>query len=444
VGSGVAGLGAAWALSRFHDVTVIEAAHRPGGHANTIDISDGGKPLSVDTGFIVYNARNYPNLTRLFDATGVRTEASDMSFAVSMGGGEFEYRGSPAGLIAQPSNLLRSSYRGMVADILRFNREAGSILGSGSSESTGEFLARQGYGDAFVNDFLLPMVGCIWSSRLEEMLSYPAETLVRFLDNHGLLRVGNRPRWRTVTGGSREYVSRLVTEITASDSGRVRLDSPVTQVLRDEEGVTLRTADGGDERFDQVVLATHADTASSILSGDATARERDILGAFRFQDNEAVLHRDPALMPRRRRVWSSWNYVAEGNSASHRSERVSLTYWMNRLQNLETGKPVFVTLNPSREPSEVVASFDYEHPIYDREAIEAQRALPSIQGDRRTWFAGAWTGFGFHEDGLRSGLAVAAALGAPSPWANEIPVIPANRGNTLPASGQSESGEEVA
>lgn len=421
VGSGVSGLGAAWALARSYDVTVFEAAPGLGGHANTVDIEDSGRRVPVDTGFIVYNERNYPNLMRLFAATGVQTEASDMSFAVSIGAGAFEYRGSGRGLLAQPSNLMRRSYRQMIRDILRFNREAPKLLGSGSPESTGEYLEREGYSDAFVGDFLLPMLGCIWSSKLEEMLSYPAETLVGFLNNHGLLQIRERPSWRTVSGGSREYVARI-----SAGLPDIRLSSPVREVARDEHGVRLLTPRGWSERFDHVVFATHADTTLAALGAQATPEERDILGSFRFQDNVAVLHRDAALMPRRRSVWSSWNYLADGREPEDRGDRVSLTYWMNRLQNLETEEPVFVTLNPIREPKEVLATFDYEHPIYDRAAVDAQKRLRQIQGEQRTWFAGAWTGYGFHEDGFRSGLAVATALGSPAPWSDEVAVFPAN------------------
>lgn len=426
VGSGISGLGAAWTLSRRNMVTLFESAPRLGGHANTVEIDDGGRAVPVDTGFIVFNEHNYPNLTRLFAHAGVPNEASDMSFAVSVGAGRFEYRGSGRGILAQPSNLTRPSYLAMVRDILRFNREAPRLLGSGSPESTGEYLRREGYSTAFIEDFLLPMVGCIWSSRLDEMLSYPAETLVGFLNNHGLLQVRERPKWRTVTGGSREYVSRL-----AAALDDIRFSSPVEQVLREDDGVRLLTPHGWSERFDHVIFATHADTTLAALGAEATPAEREILGAFRFQDNVAVLHRDPSLMPERRSVWSSWNYLADGRTAADRAERVSLTYWMNRLQNLQTDRPVFVTLNPIHEPRDVVASFNYEHPIYDRAAVDAQRRLSSIQGVNRTWFAGAWTGYGFHEDGLRSGLAVATALGSPAPWFDEVDVFPADAGRYL-------------
>jgi uncharacterized protein len=417
IGSGIAGLGAAWALSRSHVVTLYEADDHLGGHAQTVEIEDGDRSIPVDTGFIVYNESNYPNLVRLFAETRVPTEPSDMSFSVSMAGGEFEYQARALGLLSQPSNLLRPRYLGMVRDILRFGREAPALLGADSSETIGEYLARAGYGDAFVKDFLLPELACIWSSSLDEMRDPPAAWLVRFLDNHDLLRVTQRPRWRTVTGGSREYVRRVAAPL----GERARTATPVTGVRRDADGAWVTDGQGGRERFGHVVFATHADTTLGLLGGDASSAERRILGTFGFQANRAVLHRDPSLMPRRRRAWSSWNYLAEDRArpADGRDDdprRVSLTYWMNRLQNLDTERPVFVTLNPHREPNHVVGSWIFHHPRYDRAAVDAQASLGRIQGDRRSWFCGAWTGFGFHEDGLRSGLEVAAALGSPAPW----------------------------
>lgn len=424
VGSGVAGLGAAWALSRRHEVTLFETDNRIGGHANTDSIDDRGRSVPVDTGFIVYNERNYPNLSRLFAHTSTPTEASDMSFAVSVGAGSFEYKGSPMGLLAQPTNLLTSEYRVMVRDVLRFNREAVSLLTSGAEISIGDYLRQHSYAESFIGDFLLPMIGCIWSSKLDEMLSYPATTLVRFLDNHGLLSVGGRPAWRTVTGGSREYLRRVADDF----AGTIRQSTPIQKVQSTRDGVRVWSDSGEVGLFDHVVMATHADTTLSILGSDATSKEREILGAFRFQRNRAVLHRDTDFMPARRRVWSSWNYLAENRGAAGRNNDVSLTYWMNKLQNLDTAEPVLVTLNPSREPKKLVSSHDYSHPIYDRAAVDAQHRLHEIQGEGRLWFAGAWTGYGFHEDGLRSGISVAAALGSPAPWSGDIPTLPADRG----------------
>ncbi len=409
IGTGIAGLGAAWALRRVHDITVYEASCSPGGHANTAQVHDAGAAVPVDTGFIVYNEQNYPHLVRLFAAEGVVTEPSDMSFAVSVGRGEFEYQGRARGLFAQPSNLGRPSYLRMVKEVLRFTREARELLGTDARESIGQYLERRGYSAAFRDDYLLPITACVWSSRLDAMLDYPAETMVRFLDNHGLLQVRHRPQWRTVTGGSREYVRR----VSAGFRGRIRLDTAVRALVREPGGVTVVDARGGRERFDHAVLATHADTSLDILGLDASASERALLGAFTYRENQAVLHRDPGLMPRRRKVWSSWNYLADERG---HGGQVSLSYWMNRLQNLSTERPVIVTLNPTRAPRDVEGEFTYRHPQYNRAAVDAQTQLPCIQGSNRTWFCGSWSGFGFHEDGLRSGLQVAASLGAPAPW----------------------------
>jgi predicted NAD/FAD-binding protein len=412
IGSGIAGLGAAWALDPRHEVVLYEAEDRLGGHAQTVDVDDDGRAVPVDTGFIVYNEPNYPNLVRLFNAIGLPTEWSDMSFSISVGDGEFEFRSRASGLFAQRSSAFRPGTWRMLWDFRRFCRDAPEILSSGSRESLGEYLDRRGYSEEFRVDLLLPMTAAIWSSGLDGMLAFPVTTLVRFLSSHALLQVGDRPRWRTVTGGSREYVARL----RAGLRGRVRLATAVVAVRRDAAGVVVRDARGGSDWFDQVVFATHADTALAILGPDATRDERAVLGAFGFQDNEAVLHRDPSLMPRRRAVWSSWNYLAQGRGEPDRSKPVSLTYWMNRLQNLDTRRPVFVTLNPFREPRGEVMRFRYAHPQFDRAAVDAQGSLASLQGVRRTWFAGAWSGYGFHEDGLRSGLEVAAALGSPARW----------------------------
>jgi predicted NAD/FAD-binding protein len=333
-----------------------------------------------------------------------------MSFAVSLSGGTFEYQARALGLIAQPSNLVKPSYMRMMKDIARFAREATSAeLEPGMS--TGAFLAAGGYSESFRRDFLLPMLACIWSSSLDAMLEYPAETMIGFLDNHGLLDVLHRPRWRTVTGGSREYVRKL----TVPTAGTARLATPVVAVLRDDDGVRVVDANGGIDRFDEVVFATHADTTLRILGDGASPEERRVLSAFGYQRNVAVLHHDVAFMPRRRRVWSSWNYLAEEGRGRDR-ERVSLSYWMNRLQNLNTARPAIVTLNPLREPANVVSEHVYDHPAFDTRAVQAQTEIPSLQGVRRTWFAGSYCGHGFHEDALRSGLTVAAALGAAPPW----------------------------
>ena len=429
VGSGIAGLGAAWALSRSHDVTVFEAEPRLGGHANTMDVAWGdGTTTAVDTGFIVYNPRNYPHLIRLFDRLGVPTEGSDMSFGVSLGGGRLEYAGSPRGLVAQPSNLLKPSYWSMVRQILRFYKEAPALLEldpqhPAAMQALGDYLQDNGYSASFTYDHLLPMAAAIWSCPVDAVMRFPVRSFVQFLDNHGLMLIRGRPQWRTVAGGSREYVRRIAEAVGPQ---RFRTGQPVRLLTRDETGVTV-TTDAGPQRFDQVVLATHGDQALAILGSDATDAERQTLGAFSYESNRTYLHADPALMPRRRAVWSSWNYIGDG--AQDAGAKVSVSYWMNRLQNLP-GHDLFVSLNPLQTPAgdKVYAELTYTHPIFDGPAIAAQGRLPHVQGVNNTWFCGSYCGYGFHEDGLEAGLAVAAALGAPAPWADEVsPASPAAR-----------------
>jgi hypothetical protein len=429
VGSGIAGLGAAWALARTHMVTVFEAETRLGGHANTLEVDAGdGTSTPVDTGFIVYNPRNYPHLIRLFDRLGVPTEGSDMSFGVSLDGGRLEYAGSPRGLAAQPANLLKPHYWAMVRQILRFYKEAPGLLALDpedprASQALGDYLAEHGYGESFTYHHLLPMAAAIWSCPVDSAMCFPVRSFVQFLDNHGLMLVRGRPQWRTVTGGSRAYVRRIAEAIGPN---AFRTGQPVRRVVRDPGGVTLHT-DRASERFDHVVLATHADQALRIVEADGRDEERHVLGAFDYEANDAWLHGDPALMPRRRAVWSSWNYLGDG--ARDASAKVSVTYWMNRLQNLD-GPELFVSLNPLQEPdpARVHARLTYTHPVFDGPAIAAQGRLPHIQGRHRTWFCGSYCGYGFHEDGLEAGFAVAAALGAPAPWWHEVaPASPAAR-----------------
>jgi uncharacterized protein len=418
IGTGIAGLGAAWALSRQHDIQVYEAAAYIGGHSNTVEIDYDGRRIPVDTGFIVYNTVTYPNLIALFEHLGVPTEASDMSFAVQRDGGRLEWAGTDLSTIfAQRRNLARPRFLRMLANIVRFGRVAPRDLAAGrlAGVSLRDYLDRGGYGPGFRDDYLLPMGACIWSSSNTHMLDFPAETFVRFCVNHHLLDTGTRPPWRTVTGGSREYVRC----ITSGFRDRIRLRTPVVAVKRERGGVSVHDALGGTARFDHAVIATHADQALAML-GDATPAEREILGAIHFQPNRAVLHRDPGLMPNARKVWSSWNCFADGDDAGGRV--VSLTYWMNRLQNIDAARPVFVSLNPRREPRPhlTFASFDYEHPLFDAGAIAAQKRLDAIQGKANTWFCGAWCGYGFHEDGLKAGLGVAERLGFARPWAQKL------------------------
>jgi len=425
VGAGIAGLGAAWALSARHRVTVFEEADYLGGHANTRTVEVDGQNLPVDTGFIVYNEANYPQLTKLFEHIGVASEASDMSFSVSLNNGAIEYEGSARGLLVQPSNLLRPSHLVMLRDLLRFYRSAPALLDdpAAGDPSLGDYLAAGGYSRAFAEQHILPMGAAIWSSTLARMRDFPARSFVRFFVNHRLFDLGRRPSWRSVSGGSREYVRRL----SASFANRVRVKSPVTSLRRTPSGVVLRSPYGGEEAFDHVILATHADQALRILGDDASLNEREVLGAFRYQENLAVLHSDTALMPRRRKAWASWNYLTAGAPRDGEAS-VCVSYWMNRLQNLPTQTPVIVTLNPLRAPApdKTFAEFIYDHPQFDAAALAAQQRLPHIQGERRTWFCGSYCGNGFHEDGLQAGLAVAGALGATWPWADAVaPASPA-------------------
>jgi predicted NAD/FAD-binding protein len=419
IGSGIAGLSCAWLLNGRHDVTLFESAARLGGHTNTIGVPTDDGTLPIDTGFIVYNEKTYPNLTALFRHLSVATQASQMSFAVSLDGGKLEYAGTDlAGLFAQRENLFRPRFWSMLLDILRFYRTAPRALPAlaDSDETLGQYLARNGYGAALRDDHLLPMAAAIWSGGTGALADYPVESFIRFCANHGLLQVSDRPEWRTVTGGGIAYVCRMMRTF----SGCVLAGEPVLGLRRLPTGVEVRTA-GSTRRFDQVVVATSAPRALAMLE-DADERERALLGAFGTTRNLAVLHSDPTLMPRRRAVWSSWNYL--GDRAPGAGSDLCVTYWMNRLQNIAGPRDYFVTLNPPRPPAAGTLwhSEIYEHPLFDSSAIRAQRHLWDQQGVRRTWFCGAWFGAGFHEDGLQAGLAVAEQIaGVARPWTVKDP-----------------------
>lgn len=422
VGAGISGLSAAWLLSRRHDVTLYEQEGRLGGHSNTVDVEIDGVSHPVDTGFIVFNRDTYPNLCGLFSLLGVSIADSDMSFGVSLREPDIEWAGTNlASVFAQPANLARPRFWGMLQDILRFNSAVTERAANGTAEhiSLGEFLVRNRYGDAFRDWYLLPMAAAIWSCPTQTMMSYPLATFARFCHNHGLLRVNDRPQWLTVRGGSREYVKRL-----AASLQDVRRASAVKGLQRVSDGVLVQAA-GVLERYDQVVLACHSDEALALLGDTATASERRLLGAIRYQPNHAVLHTDTALLPRNRRVWSSWNYMAGVGAPDSRP--VSVSYLMNRLQPLPFEQPVVVSLNPFIEPdpARVIARIDYAHPLFDGPAIDAQARLPEIQGRDRLWYCGAWTGYGFHEDGLASAVRVARHLGADIPWQRSGEVLAA-------------------
>jgi uncharacterized protein len=407
VGSGIAGMSAAWLLSQRHRVTLFERETRIGGHSHTVDVA--GRP--VDTGFIVYNEPNYPNLTALFRILGVDTSTSDMGFSVSLDGGDLEYAGSLAGLVAQPSALLRRDYWRMLSDTLRFYREAPDAARSCGQMSLGDYLRANNYSDAFSRMHLLPMGAAIWSSSVADMMGHPLAAFARFFANHGLLRLTGRPQWRTVTGGSIEYVKRLTTPYAAN----ARMGAGVKAVLRDGEGVAIIDGRGNRASFDGVVIAAPADRALAMLA-DPSDEERNLLGRFRYRPNQVVLHRDPSLMPKRRRAWSSWNYL--GRSDAHADTDLCVTYWMNKLQPIG-GKPVFVTLNPPAMPRDdlIDGVFSCAHPVFDAGALDAQSRLWHLQGAQRTWFCGSYFGSGFHEDALQAGLAAAEdAGGVRRPW----------------------------
>lgn len=423
VGAGAAGLGAAWALSRRYDVTLFESAAHFGGHAHTVEVPDRLGAVAVDTGFIVYNERNYPHLTQLFSHLGVATQPSTMSFAFSQSEPAFEYAGDFKGLFGHSGQAFRPDAWRLLWDIKRFYADAYAFLEAPEPELTlGAFMERQGYSTRLIEQHILPMSAAIWSCPLDEVKAFPALSFFNFHDNHGLLRFSGRPKWRTVTGGSREYVARLLQDF----GGAAHTETPVKAVRRTPVGVWLTLGDGSEARFDQVVMACHSNQTMDILGTDMSGAERWLLSAFRYQKNQAYLHRDPRLMPRKKAVWSSWNYLMDEQADGERA--VSVTYWMNRLQSLETSEPLFISLNPLHEPAPETVDLAYscDHPVFDRLAVAAQQEIGQIQGENRTWFCGSYLGYGFHEDALQSGLTVAAALDAAPPWWNDVmPASPA-------------------
>lgn len=411
IGAGVSGLGAAWALRGLHDVSLYEKESRLGGHANTVTIDYDGKRIDVDTGFIVFNTLNYPNLTALFDHLGIETFQTDMSFGFSLDG-NFEWSSNGlAGLFARPANAFDPAFVSMLRDVLRFNKLSLAHLEEGVLESLslGQYLTQYGYGERFRLNYLLPMGAAIWSSSEGEMADYPAAAFVRFFKNHRLVNA-TRPKWRTVAGGSRNYVTALWRDLEAS--GVARKSGAVSVERLRTGGVRVIDADGKAERYDEVILACHSSEALDLLI-DADADEREMLGAIPYSANRAVLHRDQSLLPRRKNARAAWCYLRETGS-----DAAAVTYDMNRLQGIDPACPLFVTLNPAREPDPALTfgSFAYDHPQFNRAGMAAQRIFNRIQGIRHTWFAGAWLGYGFHEDGLRTGLRAALRLGGAIPW----------------------------
>ncbi|MEW5837285.1 MAG: FAD-dependent oxidoreductase [Pseudomonadota bacterium] len=415
IGAGVAGLVAAWLLGSRHRVTLVEANDYPGGHTHTVDVDDAQGALPVDTGFIVYNEPNYPHLCALLAHLGVPTRMSDMSFSASIDEGRIEYAGNDLDtLFAQRGNLLRPRYLGMVGDILRFNRLAKRVLQKAdpaNDVSLGEFLDRHRLGAAFRHHYLLPMAAAIWSCPTRTMLRFPIQSFARFFNNHGLLNLVDRPLWRTVEGGSRVYVEKLI----ASGHFNLVLNTPIKTVRREAGRVFVDALEGS---FDAAVFASHADQTLGMLD-EPDALERELLGAFAYQENLAWLHSDARLMPRLRKVWSSWNYLGYAEAGRDlATERVAVSYWMNRLQGLSSTSDYFVTLNPVEPPQadKVHGRYVYHHPVFDERAVNAQPRLAQLQGHRRSWYCGSFFGYGFHEDAVRSAVELAARFGIAPPW----------------------------
>ncbi|MGL6289108.1 MAG: NAD(P)/FAD-dependent oxidoreductase [Silanimonas sp.] len=405
VGSGIAGLSSAWLLSREHEVVLFESEARLGGHTHTHDVEQAGKRYRVDTGFIVHNTHNYPLLTRMFDELGVASQDTTMSFGAQVEATGLEYNATNLdALFCQRRNLLSPSFVRMVREILRFYREAGALLQDpGPGPSLGDYLEQNRYSALFRDAHLIPMASALWSSPSATILDFPAKYLVRFMDHHRMLQVEGRPQWRVVTGGSSTYIEALKSRWSVD----VRVACPVQRVTRDEVGVTVKHV-GGEDRFDAIVIATHSDQALALL-GDADALEREVLGAMPYQRNEVVLHTDRRILPTRRKAWAAWNAFVPAEPGAE----CSVSYCMNLLQGLESPEPFVVTLNRSAaiDPAKIIATMTYHHPVYTHASVAAQERRGELNGRRRTWFAGAYWGFGFHEDGMRAGVEAAAGLG---------------------------------
>jgi len=437
VGAGIAGVSAAWLLSQSHDVDVYEAEPGLGGHTKTIDVDCGSGPFPVDTGFQVFNRRTYPNLTRFFEHLGVDATDATMSFSVQVGDAGIEWSGSSLdSVFAQRKNVANPKFLRMLADVLRLSRDADRLLVDPTvAELTlGQLMRREGYSEAFTDWYLIPMGDAIWSTPPGDMLDYPALTFLRFCDNHGLLHITGKPQWLSVPGGARRYVEAAAREF----SGEVFAGEPVERVERTEDGVRVHTAQRMRD-YDAVVLATHPPETRAILGDAMSAAEREILGAFEYWDNDVVVHTDESFMPKERRAWASWNWYAATSDIS--KAMLMLTYRINTLQRIPEGAPtVMETLNRDRDPApgSVLAELSFQHPMYSRDAVAAQERLSSIQGSDRIWFAGAWTRYGFHEDGILSGVRVAEALGAHLPWGDELDAsrTRVRRGSHVPMLGQ--------
>lgn len=412
IGSGISGLASAYFLKRKHDITLYEKEDRLGGHSRTITVRKDGRIIPVDTGFIVFNERNYPNLTALFAELGVPVKDSDMTYAMSVGNGDFEWGAQDLNTIfGQRRNIFRPSFYRLFGEVMRFNRAAEEAVAANPVISLGDLIASMGLSEQFRQLYLLPMSGAIWSSPPRQMLAFPARVFVDFFRNHGLLAMSGQPQWRTVDGGSKEYVAR----IAASLGDSVKTGCAAMSVRRDKAGIHVTDTTGSTTAFDHVVFACHSDEALALIA-DPTGAEAAALGAIRYQRNDAILHADPRFMPRRRRCWASWNYKSDGKG---NEPAVSVTYWMNRLQGIDRSFPLFVTLNPQSTvaDSDIYDRHVFHHPVFDAPAISAQHDIAGMQGRNNTWFCGAYLRHGFHEDGLHSALKVVAQLGCAPAWA---------------------------
>ena len=418
IGTGISGLGAAYILNRQHDITVYEKAGRIGGHTRTLTVDYDGTKVPVDTGFIVFNEKNYPQLTAMFRHLNVPVQKSDMTFAASIRNGWLEWGAKNANAVfAQRRNLLRPKFGMLIRDVLHFNAHAETVVERHPELTLDGLIARLGLGEWFRRYYILPMSSAIWSCPPCEMMRFPARTLIHFMANHHLLSATGQPQWYTVSGGAQEYVERL----TRSFAGRIRLGCGAAQVTRTGGGATVQDTQGVRETYDHVVFASHGDETLRLLS-DASEHEREVLGAFRYQKNVAVLHRDPSVMPKSKNCWASWNYTSDGNLDE---PALSVTYWMNSLQGIANSMPLFVTLNPKTpiEPDLIFNSHEFDHPVFDHAAVAAQPRVQAMQGARNTWFCGAHLRNGFHEDGLASAVHVARLLGCDAPWRAPAPAF---------------------
>ena len=412
IGTGISGMSAAYFLSQKHEVSVFEKEGYVGGHSRTLTFQEDSKEISVDTGFIVFNQKNYPNLLALFRHLEVPTIKSNMSFGISINNAWLEYGTMKlSNLFSQKRNFLRLSYFKMLQDVLKFNKKALPYIENQTDKTIRDLIEDLKLSEWFKNYYLLPMSGAIWSTPVEDMLNFPAETLIRFFHNHGLLTVDEQPQWYTVKGGSKEYVTRLTRNIKKN----IQTNLAVSSVTRDKNSATITDSNGDKHQFDAVIFACHSDQALALIA-KPSKEEKSVLGRIQYKPNSVILHQDSSFMPKRKSAWSSWVYLS--NSYKDKTNKMSLTYWMNSLQSIESTKPILVTLNPSVKPKEelIINEHIFDHPQFNQDAIAAQKDIPLIQGVDKFWFCGAWQKYGFHEDGLASAINVVKDFGVKLPW----------------------------